>query len=108
MEVNKRILYRQLRLDHAITVSLKPMLYIKLKDEVGKFGIALCRLFVKLLSNDHLVITARQILRTGVRYQSFMTPDMFLTTWLILKCSTNLENFHVFYRIRTISDNWRC
>jgi hypothetical protein len=53
------------------------MLYIKLKDEVGKFCIALCRLFVKLLSDDRLFITFRHILRTGVRYQSFMTPDMF-------------------------------
>jgi len=52
------------------------MLYIKLKDEVNMFGIALCRLFVKLLSN-HVFITFRQILRTGVPYQSFMTPDMF-------------------------------
>jgi hypothetical protein len=47
-------------------------------------------------------------LRTGVRYQSFVTPDMFLTMWLILKCYTNSENFQMFYRIRMISDNWRC
>jgi hypothetical protein len=37
MEVNKRRLYRQIHQDHAITVTLKRMLYIKLKDEVGKF-----------------------------------------------------------------------
>jgi len=77
MEVNKRRLYCQLRQDHAITLKLKPMLYIKLKDEVGKFGIAVCRVFVKLLSDDHLFTTFRQILRTGVRYQSFMIPDVF-------------------------------
>lgn len=77
VEVNKRRLSRQMRQDHAITLTLRRMLYIKLKDEVSKFGIALCRLFVKLLSNDHLFVTFRQILRTGVRYQSFVTPDMF-------------------------------
>jgi hypothetical protein len=42
---------------------------------------------------------------TGVRYQSLVTPDMFLTVWLILKCSTHLENFQVFYRIRMIFGN---
>lgn len=59
MEVNKRRLYRQMRHDHAMTLTLKRMLYIKLKYEVSKFGIALCRLFMKLLSNDHLFITFR-------------------------------------------------
>ena len=53
------------------------MLYIKLKDEVSEFGIALCRLYVKLLCNNHLFLTFRQLLRTGVRYQSFVTPHMF-------------------------------
>jgi hypothetical protein len=73
MEVNKRRLCRQFRQEHTITLTLKRVLYFKLKDEVGKFGIALCRLFVKLSSDDRF----RHILHAGVRYQSFMTPDMF-------------------------------
>lgn len=81
-----------MRQDHSIAVTLKRMLYIKLKGDVGKFGVALCCLFVKLLSNYHVVTTFPQVLPTCVRYQSFMTPDMFLTMWLILNCSTNLDN----------------
>ena len=57
METDNTRLCRPVCQNHAITVTQRIVFCIKLKDEVGKLGIALCCLFVKLLDNDHVIMT---------------------------------------------------